>query len=318
MRKLIFFLIWLFFADDMSGQEVCDDAAIMSKTGSWKQHSDANMQGGKDMTAVNHCLDRISQLFQSAYPDLKGMEATWHRGMSDPLFAGAPTAYEYISEYKAWYCNVHVHQLMLSGETGTWAYVFVNSLVWFFQDEREPLKLNGSVLYMLPVKKGSWKGYDLYQPYFHREASCIVLTRGGRIPWKPVTQEQYLGVCRAFLEGQKKQFPNLSWLDQKIQTIDNYLHASSVASLQQPAVVLPRDKYDFKGGFSTEDKGGCQMVVLNPTYFSLSGSAPQLMVLYWRWEKNVAAQYFKKQLEEHFPVDKLQGMIDGLSGGIKK
>ena len=54
------------------------------------------------------------------------------------------------------------------------------------------------------------------------------------------------------------------------------------------------------------------IVVVNPDYFKLNlpRYVPQMIVLYWSWDKNGPCQDFKKQLEENFPVDQLKAMID--------
>ncbi len=79
----------------------------------------------------------------------------------------------------------------------------------------------------------------------------------------------------------------------------------------QPAVIDPF--HDFKQ-FSTLEKGGRMMVLLNNNYFNmqLPRYMPQLMVLRWRSESNnnAPSQFFKKQFEANFPIDKLKLMID--------
>ena len=69
---------------------------------------------------------------------------------------------------------------------------------------------------------------------------------------------------------------------------------------------------DFKGSFSTLEKGGQMLVMIDPGYFNkqLPSYAAQMIVLYWRWGNDTPGQNFKKEFEENFPVDKLQAMID--------
>lgn len=64
--------------------------------------------------------------------------------------------------------------------------------------------------------------------------------------------------------------------------------------------------------FSTLEKRGRMMVLLNNNYFKmqLPRYMPQLMVLYWRSESNnnAPSQLFIKQFEADFPIEKL--MLD--------
>ncbi len=54
------------------------------------------------------------------------------------------------------------------------------------------------------------------------------------------------------------------------------------------------------------------LVTPDPGYFNmkLPHYVPQFMVLLWEWDKNAPALDFKKQIEENFPVEKLQAMLD--------
>ena len=88
------------------------------------------------------------------------------------------------------------------------------------------------------------------------------------------------------------------------------LSNESDTELQKPAIV-DNSSVIFKG-FTTDEKGGRMMVVINPEYFKLNlpGYVPQFIVMYWGWDMNAPCQDFKKQLEENFPVDQLKAMID--------
>lgn len=64
--------------------------------------------------------------------------------------------------------------------------------------------------------------------------------------------------------------------------------------------------------FSTEAAGGSMLVIENPTYMrkELPKYIPQLFVLKWSWQPDTPGNYFRKTIEENFPVEKLQAMID--------
>ena len=81
--------------------------------------------------------------------------------------------------------------------------------------------------------------------------------------------------------------------------------------LQQPAIV-DNNYVSFFKKFTTEEKGGRMMVFINNDYFNLQlpRYAPQLIVLYWSWDKYSAGVNFNKAMEENFQVNKLKEMID--------
>jgi hypothetical protein len=188
-------------------QDDCSDAAILAKRGSWKMDADVGSSYTKSRTTSNRYLDSIGKLLQATVPEPKGIEARWYRSMGDARFPGWPDNYTCNSLYFCWYCNKDLHRLMLGTETGTWAYVFVNHLDWFFGDRPENTALKtateGFPIFTLPQKVGTWKGYDLYQSSVHAHGLCVVITRRGLLPWKPVTQEEYLKTVRVFLLDQE-------------------------------------------------------------------------------------------------------------------
>jgi hypothetical protein len=86
---------------------------------------------------------------------------------------------------------------------------------------------------------------------------------------------------------------------------------STAEELEQPAIIKSLGMTSFKG-FSTETQGGQQLVRLNPDYFDskFPKYVPQFLIVYWRWNKNKPAEYFKDQLEANFNFDALKDMID--------
>lgn len=97
----------------------------------------------------------------------------------------------------------------------------------------------------------------------------------------------------------------------KIKAIDDLLKTFDNDELEKPAVIDPF--HTFKQ-FSTLEKGGRMMVLINNNYFlkQLPRYMPQLMVLRWRSESNnnAPSQFFKKQFEANFPIEKLKLMLD--------
>lgn len=348
------------------GASVCSDESIMAMKGSWKRDADVSHTPGN--AAKGSRIDAFSKLFQQAYPNPRGAEAIWYRSYNHPFFTnGGPDAYSFCSLYKSWYCNKNYGKLMLQEETGTWAYVFVNYFSWFMSGQYDKLEftVGGRPVFRLPKKEGEWKGCPMYEATSHDKGTfhCVLILRpGNELPWRPITQKQYLDerrkiwvahqqTARDFARktdsSYKKSIENvrkntylkeaekakmienfqkardnnlakiiadtakqiLYW-QKRIDVIDNYIAKNNAATLQQPAVI--KNSADFAGVFETEAQGGKQLVTANPNYFKkqFAPAVPQMMILYWKWEKGVASQDFKQQMDTNFPIEKLQAMID--------
>jgi hypothetical protein len=373
MRNLIQLIIIILFVNTSFAQQPCNDDVIMNVKGKWKKRSDANMKADKNQAQIISRIDAVSKLFQTAYPEPKGIEAGWNRTMSgNPAINNGPVPYQFNSLYLDWYCNPNLPKLMLAVETGTWSYVFINDLEWFMGDQYDQasVKIEDNVAYMLPKLVGQWKGLSLYEPSGNsrfNEHRAVLITRNNLLPYKPVSRLQYVHALEQKFENEKKiqidliskssvktdaqeelakqqgleniaknnrldqverrkasylknyktekqnKEEQLRWTeknyDDKIKAIEALEKKYTSEELVQPAII--DEDHDFKD-FSTQEKGGRMIVLINTAYFNmqLPRYAPQFMVLYWRSQNNAPSQNFKKQFEENFPVDKLKEMID--------
>ena len=81
--------------------------------------------------------------------------------------------------------------------------------------------------------------------------------------------------------------------------------------LDQPAILDFDNLLLFKE-FSTEEKGGQQLVRLNPGYFdmTLPKYVPQLLIVYWSWDGIKPTTSWRDQIEKNFNFTALKEMID--------
>lgn len=323
----------------------CNDDLIM-KTGSWKKGEDSNWKHHADDPGTEtdrvqmfaH-IDQFAQLLRAAYPEPKGIGASWMRWRGDtPLVKGGPFPYELTGMFKVYYCNKNIpgSPLELGDETGTWAYVWANQLSWFVEGVTFfVVGKNGDRVFFLTKQVGEFKGYPLYEgihnskSYGTTYSRAIMITRPGQSPYAPVTKRQFL---RAYvLHNEKKKAEGLAVMatitgpqreensrrvakgfDDDMQPAKDLLSKLSEDELKQPAII---DKGEFGGdfkAFTTEEKGGRMLMHLNSAYFdaTLPRSVPQLLIVYWRWDKGKPGENFKDHFEANFDVAALQRMID--------
>lgn len=99
--------------------------------------------------------------------------------------------------------------------------------------------------------------------------------------------------------------------DDDMNPARNLLADSLKSELAEPAILDFNNLLEFEE-FSTLEKGGRELVRLNPEYFDskLPKYVPQFLVVYWRWDKNKPAENFKDQLEANLNFTALKEMID--------
>ena len=194
----------------------------------------------------------------------------------------------------------------------------------------------------LPIKKKlpkleQWKGYDLctsqggaYVPMVTDRS--VLITRPGEKPYKPVTRQQFLDrairyVTRYYDEAvaNTKVFSDKAQVEElkkdmskqkkdALQRLQDELERTTKQGLlSSPAIVSAWPITDSQGDvFTTEAEGGHLLVTENPNYFrkNLPPYVPQFFVLSWHWDDLGWSLQFRRDVEENFPIEKLQAMID--------
>jgi hypothetical protein len=375
MKKIIAIISSLFLLSGANAQD-CNDAARNAK-GKWirlvNDYYPNKTFPSNQYSQLYTRIDKIADMFQQAYPQPTAIEAEWYRSIRGAaIVKNGPVPYQFNSLYLDWYCNPNLHKLMLASETGTWAFVYINSFGWFMTDQYDKagLSIEGADAWLLPKKIGEWKGLPLYKPSGSGDRnSTVLITRNNQLPYKPVSRLQFLQSLKAKIEADKKiqhdagekqvvrsaaeeeaakqkglqdiektvgpkyweqrkagylknyktdeqrKQENIrlsdGYFDGRLKPLNDELNNESSNDLQQPAIVNNDYTSVFKG-FTTDEKGGRMIVLVNTGYFNmqLPKYVPQFIAVYWSWDKNSSTQNFKKQFEENFPIDKLKAMID--------
>lgn len=301
--------------------------SILSTKGKWKKRNDDLVFPDKTFPRQQYKfvfarIDSIYSLLKEAIPNLNGLEPAWYRGLrGDAYISNGPIPYQLDALFFEYFCNTIVNKIILGNETDNWVYVFVNRLNWFLY-EADILDINDDgkarTIFKLPPKVGKWKEYTIYK-LGNSNARSIIIGRDGKVPWRSLTQKEYLtGLKNKFLNELNIYPPGSLFgatAKEKLIYINSYLDAAREETLKQPAVINPRfGIWGFKGKFGNEDSGGFRLVLFagSNKYFdtTLPRYVPQLIQLYWTHGDSPPSILFKKQFEENFPVEKLKAMID--------
>lgn len=377
-------IIFCFFLSNVViAQQPCNDEGIMNTKGSWKKNADANVSPDptfpkNQFPQVTSRIDKMQKLLLAAYPEPKGMEAEWYRGISGhPQVKTGPVPYALNSLFLAYFCNTYENKIEPGGETGTWFYIWANQLNNWFAEYIKYYIIQKQPVYLLQKKIGELSGYPLYEGKYNqtsntgtRYSRAIILTRAGQSPYLPVSQKQFL---KAFLNYNDKR--NIKYLedlknnikvltaeeeeadkkknleiiervtppDKVVKAKENFLQnyvtsrqrkeasiektkknhedqlkparellADSVKKdLEQAAILDFNNLLEFKT-FSTEGKGGRQLVRSNPEYFNMTlpKYIPQLLIVYWSWDDKKPSNQWRTQIEKDFNFNVLKEMID--------
>jgi hypothetical protein len=177
---------------------------------------------------------------------------------------------------------------------------------------------------------GKLRGYDIIQEHM------IMITCNGMLPYIPVTRKQYFekiipfvtkfyddniantdsitdkAYDQAYKDDSKKALAKLK--NDALERLKDELKKTTKAGLlDAPAIVRFDPLLQNEGPiFITEEEGGNMLVTENPNYFrkDLPNYVPQIFIIRWNWNDKPYGMRFKQAIEENFPIEKLQVMID--------
>ncbi|MCZ2459588.1 MAG: hypothetical protein LC128_08160 [Chitinophagales bacterium] len=349
MKQGLFLIISLFTATSYAQVSVKDlslyyeqDAAlcggydsVFAIKGKWKKLGDENTFPDKsfpksDYKFVNARLDSMGDMLKATITDLSGMEARYYRNITGKAYIpGGPVPYTLTARFPDYYCNTNFKKILLADETSNLVYIFVNTLNWFLSKIGKWDINNDGILhtvYQLPVTNGKWKGMTVYEPDFFAGGAtrivyrAVVLGRNGKLPWRSLTQKQYLTSLKIQYEAELNK--TIEWngfsknYSKRLKFINDYFAVADEKTLETPAVIDPKAGiWGFKGKFGDEENGGYRLVLFagNKKYFdtTLPRYVPQLFQVIWKYNPDEKVSlHFKKQFEENFPLEKLKAMLD--------
>ncbi len=138
--------------------------------------------------------------------------------------------------------------------------------------------VDGDAIYEYKKDLGDFKGMTMIEP-FKRDGEyheAVMITTGRRLPYKPVTREQFL---RARIK-----FNQVAGITGDVAGLTSALERMSATERQSPAIV--RDFNASPGRvklFATEAEGGRHLVTLDKSYFNpkLPRDTIQLITVHW-------------------------------------
>jgi len=251
--------------------------------------------------------------------------------------------YEYNTLFANYQCGREPNEILRAPpdkDEGTVVTVPINRLEGCFlrsisnKPLMEAMRIDGRPIKLMPVRQGKWKGYDVYVPEQGSSEKIVLLHRQGMLPYIPVTRKEYLDRCIEFLskyltpnpedlknielmtgkkerDEQEKKLKKLK--DDVLKHYQDELEATTSAGLLDSDAIVRVPIADLGTTtpiFIPETSGGTMLVTENPAYLrkDIPKYIPQFMIFSWLPYHLAMEPY--KAIDENFPIEKLQAMID--------
>ncbi len=154
----------------------------------------------------------MQKILEAAYPNPKGIEAGWYRGITGKAaVTNGPFPYSLDALFLNYFCNPYNSKgIEVNGETGTWFYIWANQVSGWFAEFIKYYRIQKQPVFLLQKRVGTLSGYPLYEGIDKgtsntgtRYSRFILLFRKGNSPYVSVTQKQFL---QSFLNYNEKRY----------------------------------------------------------------------------------------------------------------
>jgi hypothetical protein len=320
-------------------QAPCTDEQAFQTPGSLtlnsQEQADMNRRfRTKPDPAVRNKIDQTILLLKQSLPDLKGVGGKYWHQIADPSPNSQVLRFWVTTAFFDYYCVPTkdyppdiAGKVRLSDETGTWIYVYFNTLGWLVNEDvslgNDMRTASGEKIFLLPRENGEWKGHRVFSPQIHGEPSeAILLTPPGRFPFKPVSRDEFLQAREKVQQNHLDEARAKGGADslvakereRQLEEIRKFRASMTSVELQSQAVVREWSGDPSRGRiFASDAEHGLRLVSIDQTYIdkSLPKSAVQLIVVYTRWNEDVPTKReMMRQFESHFDVAALERLLD--------
>lgn len=207
MKKiLLYFCAFTLLSLYSNAQPQGIDDSIMSIRRKWKAGSTSI--GAHDpilkpsqFPLIFKKTDAISSLTLQTFPEVRGADPSWYVTIhGKPYFEGAPSPYQYNCMFKYYFYSKGLKKIIRHEEPFTGASVYVNAFRFLLDSTHLVADINGvqEKIYEVCNTESEWKGYPVYKimDNSYKNYKMILLTKEGSLPFKPVSQLQYLQAYR--------------------------------------------------------------------------------------------------------------------------
>ena len=253
---------------------------------------------------------KVIDLFMQASPEFKGIEASAKRVIrGDSYLPNGALPFGIDIFYASYFCvgndtyKVEMRGKVIIFSGYGFTTVYFNSLrnvLESMQDGSPFLTNDGEEIFGFNKQLADFKGFTMIQPTTRDGEihEAIIITPDNRLPYKPVTREQYL-LARIKNYGTSQLF----FAD--AARLKSMIANMSPAEKQSPAIVRDITASPSRAKlFVIESEGGRHLVTIDKNFFNpkLPRETIQFMTVHWNWNdadipKVEAIRHFKKNFD---------------------
>jgi hypothetical protein len=186
-----------------SARAECPDEQILSLVRPWRfDQNGGHVSDGVPASAeaaIFRTTEAWRQMFVRAYPEAHGGLLRGIGTISGTSQFSLPglIPYQYEADFYPFWCDPTRNNELVSNPgymTVNSAQVAANDLRYVIEDLAGDFALNGQpiTLYRLAHVKGTLAGLTVYEPFAYDGSSAIMVTHGGKQPFRPISQREYL------------------------------------------------------------------------------------------------------------------------------
>ncbi len=308
----------------LSTADPCTKETAYQKIGKWgKQRKDDLAMADRtfpkeQFKPVLAKAQKVIDLFMRANPEFKGIEAYAQRTIrGDSYVPNGALPFRIDIGYGSFHCIEKGEgtaeergKIIVFGGYG-YTTVYFNSLrdvLESVQDGGAFLTTDGEEIFDYKKQLGEFNGFTMIEPMVRRgnNEEAIIITPDNRLPYKPVTREQYL-LARI------KNYGTSALFAADAASLKSMIARMSPGEKQTPALV--RDITASPSGakiFAAEAEGGKHLVTIDKSFFNpkLPRETIQFITVHWNWnDTDVPKAEAMRQFKQNFDFAALRQML---------
>lgn len=325
IKYILGLILLLVFSTEVFPQTPCTKETAYQTIGKWgKPKMDDLAMADRSFPKTQYKpvlakAQKVINLFMQAHPEFKGIEASAKRVIrGDSYLPNGALPFGIDVWYPSYFCvgndtaSVEMRGKVIIFSNYGYTSVTFNSLrnvLESVQDGSLFLTTEGEEIFGFNKQLADFKGFTTIQPTTRDGEihEAIIITPDNRLPYKPVTREQFLQAKIKFLQSQNQG----GLFSKDITTLNSMIGNMSSAERQSAAIVRDITASPSRL-FVPESAGGRHLVTIDKSFFNpkLPRETIQFITIHWHWNNQETPKVEAiRQFKQNFDFAALKQML---------